>query len=101
MFLTILQREVEDFPLSFELGTLGSERVNYHCFTFLATGCFTAPLNNTQPLKFKTQLRIAFVTAVNHNYHDNDKKVRNLTITVHGRDLLNPLKRTSVSRDVR
>ena len=33
----------------------------------------TAPFNNTQTLKLKTQLTIVFFTAVNHNYDDNQQ----------------------------
>ena len=71
----------------------------------------TVPFNNTQTRKkllLKTQLTIAFFTAVNY-YNDNQLKrpwkkqtnmVWNLPITTHRLDLLNPLKWTSVSWDV-
>ena len=55
----------------------------------------TAPCNNMQTLKFKTQLTITFFAAVNHNnYNDNQQPWKkmdwHLPITTHRRDLLFP-----------
>ena len=57
-------------------------------------------ITRSQTVKFKTQLTIAFFTAVNHYYNDNqwtlikerNKMDQNLPITVHGCDLLNPVE---------
>ena len=45
-----------------------------HVFPLLV---LTAPFNNTQTLKFKTQLTIAFYTAVNHNNNNNQQTEKN------------------------
>ena len=40
-------------------------------FVCLCIVAFTASFNNMQTLKFKTQLKILLLAAVNHYYHDN------------------------------
>ena len=78
-------------------------RESWLSMKYIALQFLTVPFNNMQTLKFKTQLTIAFFTAVNHNYNDNqqtlkketNKMDRNLPNTTQERDLLNPLSHWS------
>ena len=85
------------YPVHFEKGNKILGYFHNHELNNINYNILPRLFNNTQTLKFKTQLTIEFFTAVNHNYDDNQcpppkKKRSNLPITTHGRDPLNLLK---------